>query len=178
MKLKRIHHVHFTVTGLGAPPHVNAIRRYWAAGLILVMVVTHAVVIGYVRSRVARLNSVKSSAVEVGAFRIQPISDPSVVYQFELHAVLDPSKRNQGEERLKQMRLEIIEAAEQLLRQVDVAWLDDPGQVQLRERLMDVVLTHLDEPLVQRVLITGWLKIPVTAVNVAPTLPAAELAQR
>ncbi len=159
---------------------MNLVKRYWAVGLILLMVVIHAVVIGYVRSRVARLSSVKSSAIELGSFRFQPVSDPSVVYHFQLHAVVDPLKRNHSEERLTQMRIEIREASEQLLRQVDPSWLDDPAQTQLRDRLMDVVLTHLDEPLVQRVLITDWLKVPVSSVGLGLSSdpPEPELASR
>lgn len=145
---------------------VTFIRRFWAAGLILVMVAIHAVVIGYIRSRVARLNSARSSAVEIGSFRFQPIKDPDTVYHFRLHAVLDPSKRHLGEEQLSKMRMEILEASEQMLRQVDPLWLDDPTQLQIRERLMEVVLEHLDEPVVQRVLITDWLELPVQSVDV------------
>ncbi len=146
---------------------VKAIRRYWVAGLILLMVGIHAAVIGYVRSRVARLQSTVSTAVEIGSFRFQPLNDLSTAYHFRLHAVVDPSKRHRGEERLTQMRLEIREASEQLLRQVDPEWLDDPSQSQIRGGLMDVVLTHLDEPLVQRMLITDWLELPVDTVGLS-----------
>ena len=124
------------------------------------MVAIHALVIGYVRSRVARLNDSLSTAVEIGHFRFQVVDDPSTVYEFRLHAVVDPSKRNRAESRIAQMKFEILESAEQLLRQVDVQWLEDPSQSQIRNRLMDVVLKHLDEPLVQRVLITEWLELP------------------
>jgi hypothetical protein len=145
---------------------VNLVRRYWGAALILMMVAVHAAAIGYVRSRVARLTSVDSTAVEIGSFRFQPIGDRSTVYHFQLHAVVDPSKRRRGVEQLHQMRMEIREASEQWLRQIDPAWLGDPAQVRIRERLMDIVLTHLDEPLVQRMLITDWLELPVEGVDV------------
>lgn len=141
------------------------IRRYWGAALILLMVAVHAAVIGYVRSRVARLNHSQSTALEIGSFRFQPVSDLSKVYHFQLHAVIDPTKRNRSQERITQMRMEIIEASEQLLRQVDPEWLADPVQTQIRDRLMDVVLKHLDEPLVQRVLITDWLELPVQTID-------------
>lgn len=146
---------------------MNLIRRYWGAALILLMVAVHAGVIGYVRSRVARLSSVESTAIEIGSFRFQPVSDLSKVYHFQLHAVVDPSKRHRGVDRLTQTQMEIREAAEQLLRQVDPAWLGDPAQTQIRERLMDIVLKHLDEPLVQRVLITDWLELPVQTVDLS-----------
>lgn len=155
---------------------MNLIRRYWAAGLILVVVVAHASIIGYVRSRVARLNRARSTAIEIGVFRFQNIKDANTVYQFRLYAVADPSRRFQAEEILKQLRVEIIEASEQLLRQVDAAWLSDPAQVEIRDRLMDVVSKHLNEPLVQRVLITDWLELPAATIMAMPQATGPPLA--
>ena len=134
------------------------------------MVAVHAAVIGYVRSRVARLVTLESTAMEVGRFRFQPVSNLSRVYQFELHAVVDPSRRHRGEQLINQRRMEILEDAEQLLRTVDLNWLDDPAQIQIREQLMQVVLKHLEEPLVQRVLITDWLELPVNAFDLSGNL--------
>lgn len=144
---------------------MNFLRRYWGAGLIILMVAVHAAVIGYVRSRVARLTSPETTVVEIGEFRFQPIDDLSKVYHFRLHAMVDPTKLHRGRERLNQRRMEIVEASEQLLRQVDPVWLNDPAQTHIRDRLMKVVLEHLDEPLVQRMLITDWLQLPVEAIE-------------
>jgi hypothetical protein len=155
---------------------VKLLRRYWGAGLIVLMVAVHAAVIGYVRSRVNRISSMASTAVEIGSFRFQPVADLSRVYQFQVHAVVDPSKRQRGADRLAQKRMEILEAAEQMLRLVDPVLLDDPSQTQIRDSLMDIVQRHLDEPLVQRVLITNWLKLPVNAIDLEPTTKAANLA--
>ena len=130
------------------------------------MVAIHAAVIGYIRSRVAQVNEQRSTAFEIGEFRFQPVADPQTVYHFRLHAIIDPSKRQLGEERLSRMRMEILESSEQMLRQVDPAWLDDPSQVQIRERLMEVILQHLELALIQRVLITDWLELPVASVQV------------
>ena len=146
---------------------MNLIRRYWVAGLILLMVAIHAAVIGYVRSRVARLQSRESTAVEMGSFRFQPVDDLSTVYHFRLHAIVDPSKKHRGEERLSQMRLEIREASEQMLRQIAPESLDDASQSHIRSELMRVVLNHLDEPLVQRMLITDWLELPVETIDLS-----------
>ncbi len=151
------------------------LRRYWGAGLIILMVATHAAVIGYVRSRVNRLSSIASTAIEIGSFRFQPVADQSTVYQFQFHAVVDPSKRHRGEERLAQKRMEILEAAEQMLRLIDPKLLDDPSQTQIRDHLMEIVLRHLDEPLVQRVLITNWLELPVQAIDLGPIASRRDL---
>jgi len=150
---------------------VNLIRRYWAAGLIIVVVVAHASIIGYVRNRVARLNQTKSAALEIGTFRFQNIKDSAAVYHFRLYAVPEPSRRYLAEEKLKQNRIEIIESAELLLRQVDPAWLDDPAQAQIRDRLMEVVGKHFTEPLIRRVIIIDWLRLPSSAASVIQDTP-------
>jgi hypothetical protein len=148
---------------------VALLKRYWAAALILMMVAVHAAVIGYLRSRVAQVGEVASTSVELGAFRFQPVDQTSTVYLFDLYAVVDPSRRHHADERLTQMKMEIHEASEQMLRQVDPQWLTDPTQAQIRRRLMEVVQKHLDEALVQRVLITNWLELPVQAIGATTT---------
>ncbi len=145
---------------------MSIVRRYWGPAVILIIVVVHAAAIGYVRSRVAQLNTNKSNAVEIGSFRFQPQGDPATIYHFHLHVIVDPAKRGRGIERLEQMRLDIRESTEQLLRQVDPKILDDPTQNKLRDHLMDVVGKHLEETLAQRVLITDWLKLPATTLSV------------
>jgi hypothetical protein len=145
---------------------VNFLRRYWVAGLVLMMVGLHAVIIGYVRSQVARLKNAQSTAITVGSFRFQPLRQPSNIYSFQLHAVVDPTRRNRGEERIEQLRIEILESTEQLLRQVDETWLEDPSQVEIKGKLLEVVLRHLNEPLVQRMLITDWIKAPTDSVAI------------
>ena len=156
---------------------MNLIKRYWAAGLILVVVVAHASIIGYVRSRVSRLTNAKSTAIEIGTFRFQNIKDFETVYQFRLYAIADPSHRVQAEESIKKLKIEILESAEQLLRQVEPEWLADPTQTQIRERLMDLVGKQLNEPLVQRVVITDWLKLPSTTFSPTVTSMPASLSE-
>ncbi len=132
------------------------------------MVVIHAAIISYVRSQVARLKNIKSSTVAVGTFRFQSVDDISKVYSFQLHAVIDPDRRHFAEERLGQKELEIHEAIEQLLRQAPLELLQDPAQTILRDRLMEVILGQLAEPVVQRVVIVDWLELPAGSVTTLP----------
>ncbi|WP_235934685.1 hypothetical protein [Candidatus Laterigemmans baculatus] len=144
---------------------MKAIRRYWVTGLILVMVGVHAAIIGYIRNQLSMLETAQVTAVTVGSFRFRTLQDPSHIHSFRLHAVLEPTQRYRATERIEQMRLEIHESSEQLLRQVEPSWLADPTQEELRGRLLEVVLRHLNEPLVQRMLITDWLSLPVQPVK-------------
>lgn len=141
------------------------------------MVVVHAAIIGYVRTQIARLNQVETSTIRVGAFRFQPVAHPETVYHFDLHAVLDPSRRHLAEERIARQRFEILEAAEQFLRQSPIEILEDPAQTVLRERLMEVILEQIPDPVVQRVVITGWLELPVGKIRV-PGPPGSVAARR
>ncbi len=115
------------------------------------------------------------TALEIGTFRFQNIKAMDTVYQFRLYAIPDPGRRVEAEERIKQLRVEILEASEQLLRQADKDWLTDPTQTQIRDRLMEVVGKHMSEPLVQRVLITDWLEIPTSTYNTTLTSGPATL---
>jgi hypothetical protein len=146
------------------------IRRYWIAALVLVLVITHVSILGYVRSQIARLKNVKSTTVEIGDFRFQPLQDPSSVYACRLHAVLTPRLRLQGEELISQYRIELHEMIEHTLRQVDQAWLSDPEQAELKLRLKDLVAERLNQPLVDRVVIVDWMKLPVATLT--PLSPA------
>ena len=114
--------------------------------------------------------------VEMGSYRFQPVNDLTKVYLFKLHAVVDPTKQRRGEERLQMMRMQIRETAEQTLRQVDPRWLEDPTQNQIRDRLMQIVHKHLEEPLVQRMLITDWLELPLQSVDLQFDTPVRTLA--
>lgn len=156
---------------------VKFIRRYWIIGLILVMVGVHAAIIGYVRNQLAMLETAQVTAVTVGSFRFRTLQDPSHIHSFQLHAVLEPTQHFRAVERIEQLRLEIHESSEQLLRQVDPSWLADPNQKELRGRLLEIVLRHLNEPLVQRVLITDWLSLPVQPVTATNQTFATTTAQ-
>jgi len=144
---------------------VNFLRRYWAAGLILVIVVIHAAIIGYVRTRVARLATAHGDTVEIGRLRFQNTSDLSTVFQFRLHAVVEPARRIETQGLLTKKRYEVQEAAEQLLRQANIQWLANPTQTEIRERLLEIITQQLHEPLVKRVLITDWLELPAGNVS-------------
>ncbi|WP_231617470.1 hypothetical protein [Novipirellula aureliae] len=127
------------------------------------MVALHAAIIGYVRSRVSGLQTVETNTIDMGRYRFQPVEDKSKVYQFHLHVVVDPVKKQKCQDRITERTMEIHEESELLLRQVDPTWLSDPEQRQIRDRLMDIIRKHLEEPIIQRVLITNWLELPVSA---------------
>jgi len=138
---------------------MKLLRRYWAPIFIVSMVAVHALIMLGVRNRISKISQVESNAVTIGRLRFQNMHQPEWTYEFQLHAILDPGKRRYGKDTLQRSRLEIIESAEQMLRQVDAAWLNDPDHKEIRTQLMDVVLKYLDEPSIQRVVVTDWLRL-------------------
>lgn len=158
------------------PYHLNAtvnfLRRYWAAGLVLVIVVIHAAIIGYMRTSVARLSRADGDTVEIGKIRFQTAADLTTIYQLRIHAVTNPSRRFEAEQVLKRKRVEIQEAAEQMLRQANTQWLSDPVHAKLRDRLLETIVQQLSEPLISRVLITDWLELPAGTVATASLVSA------
>ena len=141
------------------------IRRWWGFGLVGALIVTHAVVIGYVRSRVAQLQTTTSNTVSLGQFQFQPSDHPETIYQFTLHAMLDPGSIQRGSRQIEGKRTVIREKVGQVMRQIDPQWFADPMHQQIRSRLTEVVIEHLDSPLVERMLITDWLRIPTTLAS-------------
>ncbi len=140
------------------------IKRFWVPVLVLMMVGIHAAIIGYVRSRVAMLGETDEATQSVGLVVFQPAADPGSTYQFQLDVVIEPTRRVSGGAAVQAARLLIIEAAEQQLRRAESPWLEDPMHEELRRRLMTVMLQHLREPVVQRVVITRWMRTPYSPV--------------
>lgn len=137
------------------------LQRYWPALLIITVLVVHAVLIGYMRVRVASLTGNYEETVEVGLYRFQNSHHPGLVYQFRMHALVEPARRHEATQLIQRKRVTIQEEAEQLLRQVKPEWLADPSQTQLRDRLLAIILQQIGEPAVSRVTITDWLELPV-----------------
>ncbi|MEM6690469.1 MAG: hypothetical protein AAF664_13635 [Planctomycetota bacterium] len=142
------------------------IKRYWTVALLLCIVGVHAAVIGYIRSQVADLAKWESTSFKVGDFRFQNGSSHDTVYQFELHAILDPQRLHESRKEIMSVQPEIQESCDQMLRQVDPQWLNDPMQVQLRRRLIDIIQQHLQQPSIEKVIILQWLRLPATNFRV------------
>ena len=139
---------------------MGIIKRFWVPVMVLLMVGIHAAIIGYVRSRVAMLGESDDATQTVGLVIFQPTSDPGSTYQFQLDVVIEPTRRVSGSAAVRSAGLLIVEAAEQQLRRAEPDWLADPMHQEIRRRLMTVMTEHLREPVVQRAVITRWLRMP------------------
>jgi hypothetical protein len=144
---------------------VDIFRRYWIAGLVLLLVIIHGGIIGYIRSQASRLQTTASREFSLGEFTLVS-ADKSHCTRFQIHAVLPHSRRFAGRSTLQQNYWMIHEAIEQHLRQIEPALLRDPAMIEIKNSLKKVVDERLGEPLVEQLLITNLLELPIDRLNV------------
>lgn len=155
---------------------VDIFRRYWIAGLVLLLVIIHGGIIGYIRSQASRLQTTASREFSLGEFTLIS-ADKTSCTRFQVHAVLPHSRRFQGRSTLQQNYWMIHEAIEQHLRQVEPALLRDPAMVEIKNSLKKVVDERLGEPLVEQLLVTHLLELPIDRLSIPAYSPKEELAQ-
>lgn len=139
------------------------VRKYWVAAIVVAMVLVHAVIIGYVRSQITRLKSLKSSTVTVGTFRFQTTQDPSTIYYLHVHALINSRDRLEVEDLVQRHHIELQALVEQNLRQVAPHWLQDPEHKELRQRLKEIISQELSISSIDQILVTDYLKVPASA---------------
>jgi hypothetical protein len=83
-----------------------------------------------------------------------------------VHAVLPHSRRFAGRTTLQQNYWLVHESIEQHLRTVEPPLLRDPAMVEIKSSLKKVVDERLGEPLVEQLLITNLMELPIDRLNV------------
>jgi hypothetical protein len=152
---------------------VNLLRRYWIPGLVVFIVLLHAAIVGYVRRQIVQIRQVRTGAVTLGTFRVQPLNRLDTLYQMQLHAELEPSDRVLGEALLRQQKISVRVAVERVLRESMPEMLEPASVETLTDRLMDAVSAELGAPVVRRLWVTDWLILPVDRVLISPESPEA-----
>jgi len=155
---------------------VDFFRRYWIAGLVLLLVIIHGGIIGYIRSQASRLQTTASREFSLGEFTIIS-ADKTTCTKFQLHAILPHSRRFQGRNTLQQNYWMIHEAAEQYLRKAEPALLRDPAMIEIKAALKKVIDERLGEPLVEELLLTNMLELPIDRLTIPAYPVSSELAQ-
>lgn len=140
-------------------------RRYWIAGLVMLLVIIHGGIIGYIRSQASRLQTTASREFSLGEFTIIS-ADKTFCTRFQVHAVLPHSRRFAGRTTLQQNYWMVHESIEQHLRTVEPPLLRDPAMVEIKNSLKKVVDERLGEPLVEQLLITNLMELPIDRLNV------------
>ncbi|MEY4565728.1 MAG: hypothetical protein RLY14_698 [Planctomycetota bacterium] len=150
---------------------VDFFRRYWIAGLVLLLVIIHGSIIGYIRSQASRLQTTVSREFSLGEFQfVSP--DRKTWTRFQVHAVLTHNRRFQGRNTLNQHFWQVHEAIEQYFRHTEPALLKDPKMVEMKAGLKKVIDERVGDSLIDQVLVTQFMELPVFPANL-PTQPQA-----
>ncbi len=136
------------------------IKRYWVAALVMLLVMTHAMIIGYVRSESAKLNSLASSEIPLGMFYVQ---SPDRIWLTQLRILLAvaPERRDAAKATIEHNRWLVHQTIEEVLRNVDRSTLEDPIMTDLKDKIQQVLNESLHERIIERVLICDRFDLPI-----------------
>jgi len=141
-------------------PTMIFIKRYWIAGLVMTLVVIHAVIIGYVRSEATRIKITASNEIPVGLFYVQS-EDKQWMTQLRVHVLVPPEKRLAAKATIEHHRWLIHEAIEETLHQLSPKLLEDAVLLEIKDQIKLAIDEALQEPLIERVLVNDRIDLPI-----------------
>jgi hypothetical protein len=130
---------------------MSFVKRYWIAGLVMVLVVIHAMIIGYVRAEASRVRIAATNEIPVGVYYVQS-HDNRWLTQLRVHLLVKPERRLEAKSTMEQNRWLIHEVIEEKLRQLDPALLHDAA-------LLD---ERMHEEVIEQVLVNDRIVIPAS----------------
>lgn len=136
------------------------IRRYWIAGLVMLLVVIHAVIIGYVRSEAARVRIAASNEIPVGVYYVQS-ADRQWLNQLRVHLLVKPERRLDAKAIFEHNRWLIHEVIEEKLRQLDPALLQDVVLLKVKEEIKAVLDETMRDNVIEQVLVNDRVALPI-----------------
>ncbi len=140
---------------------MSFVRRYWIAALVICLVTSHALIIGYVRSEAERIKVAASNEIPIGVYYVQS-ADKNWLTQLRVHLEVEPSKRLASKATIEHHRWLIHEVIEEKLRQIDPALLQDAVLLEIKDQIKVAIQETLQEELVSRVLVNDRVDIPVS----------------
>lgn len=144
------------------------IRKYWIVGLVILLVATHAVVIGYVRSEATRLKTVAASEIPIGLFYKQS-NDRQWLTQLRVHLQVPPERRLAARATIEHNRWVVHEAVEEALRRLDESLFQDPALVSVKEAVTTAINEVLHEPIVEKIVINDRVDLDVREFRWRPS---------
>ncbi len=154
---------------------MSIVRRYWIAGLVVCLVVIHAIIIGYVRSEATRIKIAASNEIPIGVYYVQS-EDRNWITQLRVHLEVEPEKRLANRATIEHHRWLIHQVIEERLRQADPSLLKDAVLLDIKEQIKLAIEETLQQEIVSRVLVNDRVDLPVNhfGVNAAPDLTEPE----
>jgi hypothetical protein len=142
-------------------------RRYWIAALVLLLVLIHAVIIGYVRSEARQVKVTASQEIPLGVYYIQS-ADKERMTQLRIHVLVRREVRLAAKTNIEMNRWMIHQLVEERLRQLDPALLTDPVLLEVKSQIKTVVDEALAEELIEQVVINDRVDLPLTYFHAKP----------
>jgi hypothetical protein len=138
---------------------MSFIRRYWIAGLVMLLVVIHAIIIGYVRSEASRVRIAATNEIPIGVYYVQS-KDSHWLTQLRVHLLVAPERRLEAKATIEQHRWMIHELIEEKLRQLDPALLEDAVLLKVKEEIKTALDERMHAEVIEQVLVNDRLRIP------------------
>ena len=139
---------------------MQLLRRYWIAALVLLLVMIHAVIIGYVRSEARQVKFNASQEIPLGVYYVQS-SNRMWMSQLRIHILVKREVRLAAKTNIEMNRWMIHQAVEERLRQIDPSLLADPVLLEVKKQIKSVVEEALAEELVEQVVINDRIEVPL-----------------
>jgi hypothetical protein len=146
---------------------MQILRRYWIAGLVLLLVLIHAVIIGYVRSEAKQVKITASNEIPIGVYYV-PSADKQWMSQLRVHVLVKRELRLSAKATIEMHRWLIHEAVEEQLRQLDPSLLTDPVLLEIKGKIKSILEDTLEEELIERVVINDRVDFPLHSFQVKP----------
>ncbi|MBX3422746.1 MAG: hypothetical protein KF752_14420 [Pirellulaceae bacterium] len=143
------------------------LRRYWIAGLVLLLVLIHGVIIGYIRSEAKQVKITASNEIPIGVYYI-PSSDRQWMSQMRIHVLAKRELRLSAKATIELHRWLIHESIEECLRQLDPALLTDPALVEVKSKVKSVIEETLQDKIVERIVINDRIDLPLRQFQAKP----------
>lgn len=149
------------------------LKRYWIAGLVMTLVVIHAIIIGYVRSEATRIKVAASNEIPLGLYYVQS-EDKNWTTQLRVHVQVVPEHRLSAKATIEHHRWLLHETVEEKLRQLDPALLRDAVLLEIKEQIKLAVEETLQEEIIERVLVNDRVDIPIREFKYQPPYDLTE----
>lgn len=146
---------------------MQTLRQYWIAGLVILLVLIHAVIIGYVRSEARQVKVAASQEIPLGVFYVQS-ADKHWLHQLRIHVLVKREIRLAAKANIEMNRWMIHQKVEEKLRQLDPALLADAVLLEIKSQIKTVVDEALAEELIEQVVINDRIDLPVHQLHAKP----------
>ncbi len=126
----------------------------------MLLVVIHAVIIGYVRSEAARVRIAASNEIPIGVYYVQS-ADHQWLNQLRVHLLVKPERRLAAKAIFEHNRWLIHEVIEEKLRQLDPALLHDVVLLKVKEEIKAALDETMRDDVIEQVLVNDRVALPI-----------------